>query len=141
MPDYRPAMGLNGEGLEHEPDPEVRPQPKRRTFSAEYKLRILAEVDGCRKPGETGAVLRREGLYTSHLVEWRRQRALGELTVGTGAGRAGQPAAEAAALVQLQRENERLRAQLTQAELIIDAQKKFAQALEHALHDRNTSAS
>ncbi len=141
MSDDRPAMRVNGEGLEHEADPEVRPVPKRRTFNAEYKLRILAEIDGCRKPGETGAVLRREGLYTSHVVEWRRQRALGELTVGAGAVGGGKPAADAAAMVQLQRENARLQAQLTQAALIIDAQKKFAQALEHALHANNTSAS
>jgi transposase len=141
MAENRPAVPRNGEAHEPEVDPEVRPLPKRRTFSAEYKLRILAEIDRCRKPGETGAVLRREGLYTSHLVEWRRQRALGELTPGAGDVRGGKPTPEAEALVQLQRENERLRAQLTQAELIIGAQKKLAQALEHALHDGNSSSS
>lgn len=141
MSDHQPAVSMNGEALDQEADPEVRPVPKRRTFSAEYKLRILAEVDGCRKPGETGAVLRREGLYTSHLVEWRRQRALGELTAGAGAVRGCKPTTAAEELVQLRRENERLRAQLTQAELIIGAQKKLAQALEHALHESNTSGS
>jgi transposase len=56
------------------PDPEVTPKAKRRRFNAEYKLRILAEVDGCTRPGEIGALLRREGLYSSHLSKWRKQR-------------------------------------------------------------------
>ena len=56
------------------PDPELVERPKRRRFSAEYKLRILREADGCTRPGEVGALLRREGLYTSHLTYWRRQR-------------------------------------------------------------------
>ena len=56
------------------PDPEVVPQARRRRFSAEYKLRILQEADTCRVSGEIGALLRREGLYGSHLSKWRRQR-------------------------------------------------------------------
>ena len=56
------------------PDPEVTPKAKRRRFSAEYKLRILAEVDDSTQPGEIGALLRREGLYSSHLSKWRKQR-------------------------------------------------------------------
>jgi transposase-like protein len=59
------------------PDPEVVPQAKRRRFSAKYKLRILEEAEGCRKPGEIGALLRREGLYSSYLTAWRRQRERG----------------------------------------------------------------
>jgi hypothetical protein len=58
-----------GEGV---PDPEVVARPKRRQFKAEYKLRILREADACKGPGEIGALLRREGLYSSHLVLWRR---------------------------------------------------------------------
>ena len=62
------------------PDPEVTPKAKRRRFNAEYKLRILAEADGCTQPGEIGALLRREGLYSSLLTTWRRQRGRGAVT-------------------------------------------------------------
>ncbi len=61
------------------PDPEVVPQRHRRSFTAEYRLRILKEADACTQPGEIGALLRREGLYSSHLVDWRRQREMGAL--------------------------------------------------------------
>jgi len=61
------------------PDPELVEQAKRRRFSAEYKARILAEADGCTRPGEVGELLRREGLYTSHLTCWRQQRKVGAL--------------------------------------------------------------
>lgn len=123
------------------PDPEVRPAPKRRTFTAEYKLRILAEADGSSEPGAIGALLRREGLYSSHLTEWRRQRAAGELKAGVVRVRGRKAAPEVQEVARLQRENERLRAQLEQAELIMGAQKKFAQALESVLTDRNGPSS
>src|ERR671932_1493790 len=61
------------------PDPEVLPKASRRTFSAAEKLRILHEADTCTQPGQIGALLRREGLYSSHLVKWRRLRAAGQL--------------------------------------------------------------
>src|SRR5438034_4549652 len=61
------------------PDPEVLPKAARRTFSAAEKLRILNEADACTQPGQIGALLRREGLYSSHLVKWRRLRAAGQL--------------------------------------------------------------
>jgi len=61
------------------PDPELVERPRRRRFSAEYKLAILREVDACAKPGDVGALLRREGLYSSLLTEWRRQRERGAL--------------------------------------------------------------
>jgi transposase len=123
------------------PDPEVRMEPKRRTFSAEYKLRILAEADGSGEPGAIGALLRREGLYSSHLTEWRRQRAAGELKASVVRVRGRKVAPEAQEVARLQRENERLRAQLEQAELIIGAQKKLAQALESVLSDKNGPSS
>ena len=69
------------------PDPEVPEQPKRRQFSAAYKARVLAEADACSERGQIGALLRREGLYSSHLTDWRRQREAGD------AGRPGVPAA------------------------------------------------
>ena len=59
------------------PNPQVTPKAERRRFSAEYKLRILSEADACTEYGAIGALLRREGLYTSHLEKWRRQRARG----------------------------------------------------------------
>src|SRR5271165_4269827 len=74
------------------PDPEVPERATRRRFSAEYKLRILTEVDACSEPGEIGALLRREGLYSSHLVDWRRSRDAGALE-GLGRKRGRKPKA------------------------------------------------
>ena len=112
------------------PEPEVLPRAKRRRFSAEYKLRILEEVDSCTQRGQIGALLRREGLYFSHLSTWRQQRILGQLE-GLSPKKRGRkpqdPAVEEAA--RLRRENERLRARLEQAEMIIDVQKKLSQLL------------
>lgn len=141
MSHYQTAVQQNGVKPVVAPDPEVRPAVQRRTFTTEYKLRILAEADRSREPGTIGALLRREGLYSSHLTEWRRQRAAGELKAGVAKVRGRKPAPEAQEVARLQRENARLRAQLAQAELIIGAQKKLAQALEHALSDPNGPAS
>ena len=107
------------------PDPEVIPQAKRRRFSAEYKLRVLAEADVCAQPGEIGALLRQEGLYSSHLTMWRRQRDEGQLQGLTGKKRGRKADQQAAELAQLRRENEQLQARLQQAEAIIDVQKKL----------------
>ena len=76
------------------PDPELVEQAKRRSFTAEYKARILAEADACTRPGEVGELLRREGLYTSHLTYWRKQRRDGALKeLGQSArAQAGRPA-------------------------------------------------
>jgi len=117
-------------GTQARPDPEVEPKAKRRTFTAEYKLRILAEADGCTEPGQVGALLRREGLYSSHLTTWRRQRESGGLARLAPQKRGRKKDEQAAEHAELRRENERLRKQLEQAELIIAAQKKLAQALE-----------
>jgi transposase-like protein len=70
------GTGRDGAGA---PDPELKERPERRRFSAKYKLRILEAADACTKPGELGALLRREGLYTSHLSQWRKQRREGAL--------------------------------------------------------------
>ena len=123
----------NGTGQEQHPNPEVVPQAKRRTFSTAYKLRILGEAERCDQRGEIGALLRREGLYSSHLTTWRRQRAGGQLS-GLGSKRGRKQDEQAAEIGILRRENERLQAQLKQAELIIVAQKKLAQALEQTLN-------
>lgn len=106
---------------------EVVARPKRRSFSAAYKRSILEEADRCTRPGEIGALLRREGLYSSNLTTWRRQRERGELK---GAKRGRKPASdEAKELKQLQRENQRLKRKLEQAETIIEVQKKLSQLL------------
>jgi transposase-like protein len=112
------------------PDPEVVPKAKRRQFSAAYKLRIVQEADACTAPGQIGSLLRREGLYSSYLSKWRRQREEGQLQALSAKkrGRKGHdPSVEE--LAGLQRENERLRARLEQAEIIIDVQKKLSQLL------------
>jgi transposase len=108
------------------PDPEVPERAKRRQFSAEYKLRIVREADACKGSGEIGALLRREGLYSSHLVVWRRQRETRALT-GMRARKRGPKAKEVDPRVkQLGRENVRLQRRLKQAETIIEIQKKVA---------------
>jgi transposase-like protein len=108
-----------------EPDPQVVPKAERRRFSAEYKLHILAEADRCSGQGQIGALLRREGLYSSQLTTWRRQR--GQGTLGQKRGRKADP--QVAEIKRLQQENERLRTRLVRAEHIIDVQKKLAQLL------------
>lgn len=132
----------NGADPAVHPDPEVVPKAKRRTYSAEYKLQILQEADRCRETGQTGALLRREGLYSSHLTTWRRQRERGELSglAGSQRGRKAGPEAKDREIAKLSRENERLRQQLAQAELIITAQKKLAQALEQTLTGQEEDA-
>ena len=110
------------------PDPEVVPIAQRRQFSAEYKKRILAEADECNEARQIGALLRREGIYSSYLTSWRRQREQGQLQgiEPQKRGRKG-PTAQEQELTKLRRENEQLRAQLERAETIIDVQKKVSQ--------------
>jgi transposase-like protein len=114
------------------PDPQVHLRPVRRRFSASYKLSILEEVDHCSEPGQIGALLRREGLYSSHLVLWRRQRRAGTLSALAPAKRgpkAQPPNPLAEENQKLQRENERLTRRLKQAETIIEFQKKVCEIL------------
>lgn len=111
------------------PDPEVVAVAKRRTFSRSEKLRILAAVDACVAPGEIGALLRREGIYSSHLATWRKQRqAAGE--TGALARKRGPKADSATAqnrrVLELEKQVERLQAKLVKADLIIDVQKKLS---------------
>lgn len=125
MSQHQPNIQPNRNGqLEAEvPDPEVVLRARRRHFSAKYKLRILAEADQCTQRGEIGALLRREGLYSSHLTTWRRQRERGQLAGMTPKKRGRKPDPQAAKVARLQRENERLKARLQQAETIIEVQK------------------
>ena len=112
------------------PDPEVVERARRRQFTAAYKVGILLEADGCTAPGQLGALLRREGLYSSHLTEWRRHRAQG-LLAALSPQRRGRPAASVAAaeFARLRQENERLSRQLAAAEAIIEIQKKVSSLL------------
>lgn len=113
-------------------DPEVVATPRRRKFTAEYKLRILRQADACAAPGERGALLRREGLYSSHLTEWRRARDTGGVPALEPAKRGPKPTpvdARDMEVKQLRREIDRLQAKLERAELIIDVQKKVASLL------------
>jgi len=104
----------------------------RRRFTAEYKLRILREADACSEPGQLGALLRREGLYSSHLSAWRMQRDEGTLA-GLTPKRRGRKANPDAPVIaeneRLKRENQRLAEKLRQAETIIEVQKKLSEIL------------
>ena len=111
------------------PDPEVRPKAKHRHFTAEYKKRILDEADACTSPTERGALVRREGLYSSHLTMWRRQRAQGILDGLTPKKRGVKPDPLALENARLRYENIRLEQQLQRAETIIEVQKKVSQLL------------
>jgi transposase-like protein len=108
------------------PSTEVQPQVQRRRFSAAYKRQIVEEAAGCGY-GELGALLRREGLYSSYLAKWRE-----EYTAGTLSDKARGPRRnpDAAEVKRLERENARLQRKLAQAEAIIEAQKKLARLLE-----------
>ena len=116
----------------HPPDPEVPEKAVRRRFTAEYKLHILRQAEACREKGEVGALLRREGLYSSHLTTWRRQREAGILS-GLKPKQRGRKANPIHPLQaeneQLRKENNRLQKRLKKAELIIDIQKKISQML------------
>ena len=111
------------------PDPEVPSKVQRRQFTAEYRRRILKEADACTKHGALGALLRREGLYSSHLVNWRRQREQGELVVGRARKRGPVPKPVDPRVKQLEVENRRLQRKLARAETIITLQKKVAEIL------------
>ena len=115
---------LNGQGKVAEPDPEVVAMPRRRQYSREYKLRILAEAEQCQH-GEVGALLRREGLYYATLSKWRQQQADGKLNGRRDKEKEAEKE-QGQELKRLQRENARLAAQLAKAEAIIEVQKKLS---------------
>jgi transposase-like protein len=110
-------------------DPEVNAKPERRRFSAEYKRRILEEADACTEAGQIGALLRREGLYSSNLVHWRRQRAEGALKALSPKKRGPKPDPLADENAALRRRIERLETDLKRAETIIEVQKKLSELL------------
>ena len=127
--DGRPAVATAATAI---PDPEVAAKPTRRRFTAEYKLRILQEAERQREPGAVGALLRREGLYSTHLSAWRRERERGALETlrARRRGRKPDPAHELRQqIAALAAEKQRLQERLRQAEAIIAAQKKLSEIL------------
>jgi len=126
------------------PDPEIRERAARRRFTAEYKLHVLRAADQCAGLGELGALLRREGLYSSHLTTWRRQREHGAL-VALAPQKRGRPAASVSPLArrvaELERENVQLTHRLHQAETIIAVQKKLSEVLGIPLPRGNATGS
>lgn len=111
--------------------PEVVEKPKRRTFDAAYRRQIVEEADRCVEPGQVGELLRREGLYSSHLSKWRRQRDEGVLNALRSKKRGRKPtprdSATAEELERLRREKEEIAERLRQAEVIIEVQKKVSE--------------
>jgi hypothetical protein len=127
----RRATGVPSSAVESVPDPEVPAKKRRRNLTAAYKLKILQKIDKCTEPGQVGALLRREGLYSSNLTRWRKQRDQGLLKAMTpkkrGRKKVKNPMTDEVA--RLQKENERLRKKLLQAEKIIEVQKKISEIL------------
>jgi len=123
------SLGCDGNNI---PDPEVPEKKPRRNFTAAYKLRILQSADNCTESGQIGRLLRREGLYSSHLTNWRRARDKGILQAMTPRKR-GRKLKEknplAGEVAMLHKEKRKLEQKLKQAELIIEAQKKISQIL------------
>lgn len=114
------------------PDPEVKPKATRRRFNKAYKLKILEKADRCTEPGEIGALLRREGLYSSQLSAWRRQRREGFLEVSERRGRPKKSEPErilVKRIKELERRNLHLEKELDKASTIIDVQKKLCDLL------------
>lgn len=114
------------------PDPEVLAKPQRRQYPAAYKLQIVAEADACTQPGELGALLRREGLYSSHLSAWRQLRDSGALNA-LSAKQRGPKAKEknplARRVAEVEAENQELKRRLHEAQVIIEFQKKVSEVL------------
>ena len=135
-----PASELAGKSPGGVPDPEVPEKARRRLFSTSYKLKILADTDRCSQPGEIGKLLRREGLYSSHLTKWRKQRDQGLLKALSPKKRGRKPHAvdpSKKRVAELEREIQRLRHKLCQAQAIIDVQKKLSQILGISLPDES----
>lgn len=113
-------------------DVEVSTTARRRRFTAKYKLEVLHKADACTKPGEIGALLRSEGLYSSHLTTWRKASERGELA-GLAPKKRGRKAVPpdplAKRIVELERQNARLTARVERAEALVEVQKKVAMLL------------
>ena len=123
------------------PDPELVEQAKRRKFTAKYKLEILEEADACTRPGEVGELLRREGLYTSHLTYWRKQVRDGALQE-LGKPRGRKPADRRDRdIAELTRRAERAEAELEKAKKVVEIQGNLSALLEQMLGTESASGS
>ena len=114
------------------PDPEVAGKPKRRRFTAEYKRKMLKQADACTRPGEIGALLRREGLYSSSLGAWRAARERGEvagLSPKKRGPKSSPPDPRDARIAELERETRRFKARAERAEALVEVQKKLSEIL------------
>ncbi len=121
------------------PTPGAGKRAQRRVFPNDYKLAMLAEYDRCSEPGEKGALLRREGLYSSLITDWRRQHREGTLVVSEGrASEGGRGAPTRTEVQKLRAENERLKAKLAKAETIIEVQGKVQSLLEELSKSEDT---
>ena len=116
-------------------------RPERRVFSRDYKLAVLAEYDRCTEQGAKGALLRREGLYSSLVTDWRRQRREGCLVVTPGRSEEGRGGPSRSELARLRAENERLKRKLAKAEAIIEVQGKVHALLEELSKSADTDPS
>jgi len=129
--------GRMGDVDRRRPDPEVPERARRRTFTAKYKLDVLAAYDAA-DPGEKGAILRREGLYSSHIVDWRRARDAGALA-GLAAPRGRRQRDERdAAIARLSKEKARLEQELAKARFVVDVQAKLQALLETLSESKDT---
>lgn len=131
------------QGINAVPDPEVPEKASRRSYTAEYKRLILGQAGFCKEPGQIGALLRREGLYSSHLTAWRRQAERGTLDALSAKKRgpkARKPDPSVRRIAEQEKEIQKLRAKLRKAEFIMDAQKKIAEIfqLPHDLKEGET---
>ena len=125
-------MDARGEVAVVTEDVQVAAKPRRRTYTAEYKRRILKEADACTAPGAIGALLRREGLYSSLLVEWRRARGRGELAALAPKKRGRKPTPEDPRdrkISELERQLAQMTGRAERAEVLVDAQKNLAALL------------
>ena len=132
---------ITGGSAAPRPNPEVVARAKRRRFTGEYKQRVLMQADAAKGSGDIGALLRREGLYSSHLTKWRRERADGILEGLTPQKRGPKTKADplAGENQKLRRDIERLADQLRKAEIVIDVQKKVAMLLGHPFQEAEQS--
>jgi transposase-like protein len=138
----RRATGESLAGKASVPDPQVVAQSKRRRFTSKYKLSILEKADQCNSIGETGALLRREGLYSSHLSHWRKARRDGTLQALATHKRGPKnspDAAQAREIAVLQKQVNKLQGELSKAHTIIDVQKKLSTILAVLPNDENES--
>ena len=128
------GSSVHAGGVAQPPDPELGERARRRRFSADYRMRIVREADACTEPGQIGALLRREGLYSSHLVDWRRRRDLAVLHALEAQKRGPKGRSQSdAEIAELRKRIARLERDLSKAHTVIDIQGKVSALLRSEL--------